>query len=53
LEVYIIRPVILTLSFMQPNQLTIFGGGGGGVTMAMGSPLRVISIDFLDLTPFS
>jgi hypothetical protein len=31
---------------MQPNQLSALGGGGGGVTNAMGSPLRVISIDF-------
>jgi hypothetical protein len=30
---------------MDPNQLSGLGGGGGGVTSAIGSPLRVISID--------
>ncbi len=30
---------------MDPNQLSGLGGGGG-VTSAIGSPLRVISIDF-------
>ena len=40
-----ISPVILTVLAMHPSQLSGFGGGGGGVTSAMGSPLRVISID--------
>lgn len=33
-------------SFMQPSHLSGLGGGGGGVTNAMGSPLRVTMIDF-------
>jgi len=42
----IISPVIFTVSAMHPNQLAGFGGGGGGVTSAIGTPLRVINIDF-------
>ncbi len=32
--------------FMQPSHGSDFGGGGGGVTSAIGSPLRVMMIDF-------
>jgi len=34
-------PVILTVSFRQPSHALGFGGGGGGLTSATGSPLRV------------
>jgi hypothetical protein len=39
-------PVIFMRSFMQPNHGSDLGGGGGGVTSAIGSPLRVTMIDF-------
>ena len=42
----IISPVILIVSFIQPNHRSGLAGGGGGVTKAMGSPLRVTRIDF-------
>ena len=32
--------------FMQPSHGSDLGGGGGGVTSAIGSPLRVTMIDF-------
>ena len=41
-----ISPVIFMRSFMQPSQGSDLGGGGGGVTNAIGSPLRVTIIDF-------
>jgi hypothetical protein len=31
---------------MQPSHESDLGGGGGGVTSAIGSPLRVTMIDF-------
>ena len=33
-------------SFIQPSHESDLGGGGGGVTIAIGSPLRVTMIDF-------
>ena len=38
-----ISPVILLASFMEPSQVFDFGGGGGGMTSAMGSPFFVTS----------
>ena len=33
-------------AFIQPSHESDLGGGGGGVTSAIGSPLRVTMIDF-------
>jgi hypothetical protein len=41
-----ILPVIFMRSFIQPSHESDLGGGGGGVTSAIGSPLRVTMIDF-------
>jgi hypothetical protein len=41
-----ISPVIFMRSFMQPSHESDLGGGGGCVTIAIGSPLRVTMIDF-------
>jgi len=39
----IISPLITIVSFIQPKALFAFGGGGGGVIMATGSP-RFVTI---------
>lgn len=41
-----ISPVIFMRAFIQPSHESDLGGGGGGVTSAIGSPLRVTMIDF-------